>query len=340
MKNKENKKVIIIVTIILVILLLGVGICVPFLLNDDKEVVNRVSNIEKETSIIKEKESTWQEDATDTRVTRAFSNLYMKDGVSGDLNSFYEDLKDRLKSDEDKNLFLEKFEEEFNKINYNEMEQLQKDILNGLIYYIADGGENFNIDVPFEKAWLVGAGANNTNAQKHRKVVIKLQKKYVDVGLEMDFWINKKDNKEYHSANYVSFGDNTILCGIDVNTDSGIWSVPISDYYNNKKYELIDLNYANDVINKNKEFIAFMQEYIKDIQVPALKAENDKIKENNKLKEPSIGMTESEVLNSTWGSPKRKNVDTFSWGTTAQWVYDKGYIYFKNGRVTSISTSE
>ena len=32
------------------------------------------------------------------------------------------------------------------------------------------------------------------------------------------------------------------------------------------------------------------------------------------------------------------NKDTYSWGTTEQWVYNnKGYIYFKNGIVTSIS---
>ena len=54
-------------------------------------------------------------------------------------------------------------------------------------------------------------------------------------------------------------------------------------------------------------------------------------------KEPSIGMTTSQVRNSTWGSPKKVNKNTYSWGTKEQWVYDKGYIYFENGKVTSIS---
>ena len=49
-------------------------------------------------------------------------------------------------------------------------------------------------------------------------------------------------------------------------------------------------------------------------------------------------MTQSEVLNGAWGMPDKKNKDTYSWGTTEQWVYnDKGYVYFRNGVVTSVS---
>lgn len=55
---------------------------------------------------------------------------------------------------------------------------------------------------------------------------------------------------------------------------------------------------------------------------------------------PKIGMTAQEVRNSSWGSPKKINTDTYSWGTKEQWVYDNGYIYFENGIVTSISESK
>ena len=55
-------------------------------------------------------------------------------------------------------------------------------------------------------------------------------------------------------------------------------------------------------------------------------------------KEPEIGMSKNEVLNSTWGSPKKKNIDKFSWGTYEQWVYSNNrYIYIENDKVTSIS---
>ena len=34
---------------------------------------------------------------------------------------------------------------------------------------------------------------------------------------------------------------------------------------------------------------------------------------------PKIGMTTEEVLNSTWGKPKKINKDTYSWGVKEQW---------------------
>lgn len=55
------------------------------------------------------------------------------------------------------------------------------------------------------------------------------------------------------------------------------------------------------------------------------------------IKKPSIGMTKEEVEKSTWGTPKKINKTTYSWGTTEQWVYDNfRYIYFRNGTVSAI----
>ena len=56
---------------------------------------------------------------------------------------------------------------------------------------------------------------------------------------------------------------------------------------------------------------------------------------------PKIGMTEQEVRNSSWGEPQKINKSTYSWGTTEQWVYGNNrYVYFRNGKVTSISESK
>jgi len=56
--------------------------------------------------------------------------------------------------------------------------------------------------------------------------------------------------------------------------------------------------------------------------------------------DPAIGMTAEEVLNSKWGSPKKKNRTVTSYGIEEQWVYDgtftEGYIYLSNGIVTGI----
>ena len=56
-----------------------------------------------------------------------------------------------------------------------------------------------------------------------------------------------------------------------------------------------------------------------------------------KLEKPRIGMTKTEVKNSTWGSPEKINKTTTSYGVHEQWCYSNyKYIYFENGVVTSI----
>jgi len=51
---------------------------------------------------------------------------------------------------------------------------------------------------------------------------------------------------------------------------------------------------------------------------------------------PEIGMTEEQVIDSTWGYPEKKNKTTTVNGTGEQWVYSCGYIYFDNGIVEAI----
>lgn len=64
---------------------------------------------------------------------------------------------------------------------------------------------------------------------------------------------------------------------------------------------------------------------------------NTKPKEVVKIKKPEIGMTKSEVENSTWGKPEDINKTTTAYGTREQWCYSGyKYIYFENGIVTSI----
>lgn len=68
----------------------------------------------------------------------------------------------------------------------------------------------------------------------------------------------------------------------------------------------------------------------------------DKVSDNTELPEiykrsaPKIGMTQSQVIASTWGSPKKRNKTQTAYTEREQWVYDNGYIYFDDGIVTSI----
>jgi hypothetical protein len=50
----------------------------------------------------------------------------------------------------------------------------------------------------------------------------------------------------------------------------------------------------------------------------------------------TIGMSQEEVIASSWGKPRKINRTTYSWGTKEQWVYDGGYLYFTNGVLDAI----
>lgn len=50
----------------------------------------------------------------------------------------------------------------------------------------------------------------------------------------------------------------------------------------------------------------------------------------------SIGMSQQDVLDSSWGRPRKVNRTTRSNGVSEQWVYDGGYLYFDNGVLTTI----
>lgn len=50
-----------------------------------------------------------------------------------------------------------------------------------------------------------------------------------------------------------------------------------------------------------------------------------------------LGMTQEDVLASSWGRPSRVNRTTYTFATHEQWVYDGGgYLYFKNGILETI----
>jgi hypothetical protein len=50
-----------------------------------------------------------------------------------------------------------------------------------------------------------------------------------------------------------------------------------------------------------------------------------------------IGMSQEEVVASSWGKPQSINRTTNAYGRHEQWVYDNGnYLYFDNGVLTSI----
>lgn len=55
---------------------------------------------------------------------------------------------------------------------------------------------------------------------------------------------------------------------------------------------------------------------------------------------PYIGMSTNEAAScSSWGRPNSISNTTRSSGTTSLWIYDRGYLYFDNGILTTINTN-
>lgn len=53
----------------------------------------------------------------------------------------------------------------------------------------------------------------------------------------------------------------------------------------------------------------------------------------------SIGMSQEDVIASSWGRPESINKSIYSFGVHEQWVYGgRNYLYFKNGVLDSIQT--
>ena len=90
-----------------------------------------------------------------------------------------------------------------------------------------------------------------------------------------------------------------------------------------------------------------MSKEIKDTIVPSAGSydnwklvyyENKRTK-SIKKSDISIGMTDDEVLKSEWGKPNEINKTESAYAIREQWVYDRGYLYFEDGYLTTIQTS-
>lgn len=65
-------------------------------------------------------------------------------------------------------------------------------------------------------------------------------------------------------------------------------------------------------------------------------AEAAALKKQKKREGVSLGMSQEDAVDSSWGKPRKINRSIGSYGTHEQWVYDGGYLYFENGVLTSI----
>lgn len=152
---------------------------------------------------------------------------------------------------------------------------------------------------------------------------------------------------EYRIAHkWIISGDRCYNIYTEDNTKNGI-----NNYYCKRKgndlyifkYEKDQDDYANALFVFNYANGTFSYKYLYYTKLISLEkiSDNTELPTTSYIRDPAIGMTAEEVRASTWGSPKKINKDTYSWGVREQWVYGDGrYIYFQDGVVTSISTSD
>ena len=67
----------------------------------------------------------------------------------------------------------------------------------------------------------------------------------------------------------------------------------------------------------------------------------ERFKAQSLLPTPRLGMSDRQVREKTsWGEPNRVNRTVTAGGVSEQWVYPGSYLYFRNGRVTAIQSSD
>lgn len=112
---------------------------------------------------------------------------------------------------------------------------------------------------------------------------------------------------------------------------------PTSDLYSNslEKIELI----KKELPRADKEYIKESKEkYGVNLTQTYFEPGDTTKKEVQTIKkEPQIGMTKDEVIDSTWGKPNDINKTTTKYGTHEQWVYSGNrYLYFDGNELTSM----
>ena len=112
----------------------------------------------------------------------------------------------------------------------------------------------------------------------------------------------------------------------------------IDGYRNISSYEKIIKSSEDSELIKLYEKIEKEKEEKEEKEAAEREATKKKIKKQQGVR---IGMSKQDVLDSSWGKPTKINKSVYSWGTTEQWVYPNyNYLYFENGKLTSIQTNE
>lgn len=99
------------------------------------------------------------------------------------------------------------------------------------------------------------------------------------------------------------------------------------------------LDYCADLLAKDspayKARISYKLEVDKQVYARAM-ADQKAAKAIKKREGVSIGMSQQDVLDSSWGKPTKVNRTTTSNTTREQWIYGNGYLYFTDGVLDTV----
>lgn len=171
-----------------------------------------------------------------------------------------------------------------------------------------------------------GTAIQEPETDKFGDMLDPFQGEWKRADIESDVWRLMIDGKQISNVCYDT--DRTVLEVKEYEFDlDDAGNLVVTEYGKPRYVYTIDEN-GQLVSEKNGTGTTTLYEKVSDTaDVPD--APEEKL-------EPTIGMTESEVYASTWGTPKKINRTETAYGVREQWVYDEGYIYLKDGRVTSI----
>lgn len=248
------------------------------------------------------------------------------------INNSFESLIGNLRILSNDNLFASKITNIIDKNNYEELEDYEKMYLDYYIRYRFFNGNTFTFTINDVKdAYII----RYPECENH---ILK------------ELYIKSKDDGKYDVIRLYKINDErNIECLLYAHDVLNEISQEENYYYYCKKdntstAKKIDISKLNSLPTKYNELINLVNEYCEKIEYPKIKkieeAAKDSKKEQERIKNsiPQIGMTSTQVRQCKWGNPDKINKDTYSWGTTEQWVYNKyGYVYFKNGIVSSVS---
>jgi hypothetical protein len=311
--------------------------------------LNVAKNDETSQNIAQPPTTTWQTDSNKDEITKLMKCLRVD---NSEANNSLECWIEEMRKISENNLFAKKVIEEIDKTNYSKLENYEKDFLDFYIKKVVFDENVYNQKVSENDSKkyygnitnVYKANYNNEYPDISKTLLIRFEKNqktsdsfeyYVsfisndNIKIETNFFKNIQNGSTF----YFLYSKNVM----NITEDSVVKNYPIT-------IEEVNINQIESLINEYNDFISFMIEYrdtvYKISRNEELQDEYQEIKNEETLSKsiPKIGMTSSEVEKTSWGTPDKKNKNTYSWGTTEQWVYNKyGYVYFENGIVTSVS---